>query len=117
MPLQAKLCVGRILHTLATALMQLPLMELVLVTRMPTIANAGMIGDPWSRCAICDHPYRISQLTRQRGILVCPEDLDDTDVEHRDSIIEAVLEGSGDEPRQPDILRGGVDVDDWDDIP
>lgn len=71
---------------------------------MPTIANSGMIGDPWATCQRCGDTFRVSQLRWQKGLLVCSRDYDNTEIERREAIIKSVLDDAAQEPRVAPIL-------------
>lgn len=81
---------------------------------MATQRDSGMLVAPWANCDVCGDTFRVTDLKRQKGVLKCPFDFDDTIVETRDAIIDSVLSSNEEEPRTADILRDpGEDDDDY----
>jgi len=73
---------------------------------MPNQAHSGVLGDPWHDCDRCGQSYRVSQLARQRGLILCPKCLDDPTIWQRSRIIQDVLSQSADqEMAVADILK------------
>lgn len=54
-------------------------------------------GDPWALCDRCRFRWRLSQLTMQNGLLLCPNDYDNETQLLRNSIIRDVLISSTEE--------------------
>jgi hypothetical protein len=61
----------------------------------------GVWGEQWDYCDRCGFVFPISQLQKQKGLLVCSKDLDDLSIERRDGIIAQVLADGreGDNPK------------------
>lgn len=53
--------------------------------------HKGLYYSQWQRCDRCSFMYPLSQLTMQLGLLLCPKDVDNLDVEYRPKMIAEVL--------------------------
>ena len=53
--------------------------------------KTGIWRTEWARCSRCWFLYPIGQLTPQKGLMVCPKDLDRIDVEIRARVIGEAL--------------------------
>ncbi len=45
----------------------------------------------WSKCGRCGFSFPLSQLITQKGLLVCPKDIDNLDIEYRPKVIAEIL--------------------------
>lgn len=68
-------------------------------------SNRKALFQRWFDCAICGVPWPESMLTKQRGNLVCPEDVDGKS--HQDYMRES--ESTGEEPREVPWVPDGDD--------
>jgi hypothetical protein len=68
---------------------------------MPNQCHSGIHGVPWHRCDVCGWDWPTSKLVRQpglrRGILACPNCLDNPLTFYRDIIIQDNLTQSADD--------------------
>lgn len=75
---------------------------------MPMQSGSGWTGIPWHFCDCHQKQWPVSQLTRQDGLIVCPEGRDNPQrtrtVDQRQYIIEQVLASNIREPELADIL-------------
>lgn len=63
------------------------------------------------QCEICGFDYPISYLTRQKGLMRCPQDVDNLDVELRTALIAEIL-SDGQEGRNDREWIAGNDTQD-----
>ena len=73
---------------------------------MPRQSHSGRGIAPWHRCDRCGWDYRVTELRRQLGLIVCQSCYDNPIAWVRPLIIEDVLNFTGDEElRIADILK------------
>lgn len=65
---------------------------------MPNPSGSGVTGDPWHECGVCGRWWRTSALTKQKGVLKCPDDVDDLTVEQRERELRTILNSGPDAP-------------------
>jgi hypothetical protein len=53
--------------------------------------HQGIQGEAWANCGRCGFIFPVSQLTSQKGLNLCPKDLDNLAVERRSRIISEIL--------------------------
>ena len=53
--------------------------------------HRGLYRQQWQKCERCYFDFPISYLTKQKGLMVCPQDLDNLDVELRPALIAELL--------------------------
>lgn len=79
---------------------------------MPNQSHSGAVGIPWHRCDRCGFEFRVSELTRQRGFILCYYCLDNPLAWERQRIISEVLSTNAKEPALADILKEPSQNDD-----
>ena len=53
--------------------------------------HRGLYMQMWNKCGRCGFSYPVGQLIMQKGLLVCPKDIDTLDVELRPKMIAEIL--------------------------
>jgi hypothetical protein len=53
--------------------------------------HQGLYFQQWWNCGRCGFVYPIGHLVMQKGLLVCPKDIDNLDVEYRPKLIAEAL--------------------------
>jgi hypothetical protein len=64
--------------------------------------NNRVTKEQWDLCERCGLLWAMSKLIKQKGLMVCPRDIDNLEVERRDQLIMRIL-GDG-------ISQEGVDT-------
>jgi len=78
---------------------------------VPNPSHSGWTGIPWHFCDRCGFDYRVSELTRQNGILVCQSCFDDPSGFTRERDIQEVLSDGAVEGDVAEILKTPEDDD------
>lgn len=63
--------------------------------------NNRVKKEQWDICERCGFLYSMGQLVKQKGIMVCPKDVDNLEIERRDQLIMKIL---------GDNIQEGVDT-------
>ncbi len=73
---------------------------------MPQTSHSGRGIAPFHDCDRCGYTYRVTELKKQLGLILCPTCVDDTIAWQRPIIIQDKLSFSGDEElRVAEILK------------
>jgi hypothetical protein len=79
---------------------------------MPMISHSGRGIAPWHFCDRCGYPYRVSELRRQLGLILCGPCFDDPIAWYRPLMIQDLLNFTADEElRTAEILRSNSSDD------
>lgn len=81
---------------------------------MPQTSHSGRGIAPFHNCDRCGYTYRVTELKRQLGLILCSSCIDNTIAWQRPIIIQDILSFSGDEElRVAEILKenSGDDLD------
>lgn len=70
--------------------------------------HQGLWHQSWYQCDRCKFDFPIGQLTKQKGLMLCPADVDNLDVELRSKLIAELL-SDGEEQRNDRIITGDTD--------
>lgn len=83
---------------------------------MPNQSHSGIYGIPWHRCDRCGCEFRITELTPQRGLLLCRLNgcYDNPETWNRDVLIQGVLTNNIEQELEfPDLLGVPDDTTDY----
>ena len=72
--------------------------------------NQGVTFERWAKCARCGFPFPETQLTPQKGRLLCPRDLDKLDIEMRSRMISEVLQDEEAQKDKPQVADDAGDL-------
>lgn len=72
--------------------------------------NQGITFERWAICARCGFSFPETQLTPQKGLLLCPKDLDNLDVEMRPRMIAEVLQDEETQKDRPNVADDSGDL-------
>lgn len=79
---------------------------------MPRMSHSGRGIAPWHRCDRCGWDYRVTELKRQLGLILCPACVDNPIAWVRPLIIQDVLNFTGpEELRVAEILKSNQSDD------
>lgn len=79
---------------------------------MPQISHSGRGIAPFHLCQRCNYPYRVTELRRQLGLILCRTCIDNTIAWQRPIIIQDILSFTGDEElRVAEILKENLSDD------